>query len=309
MTNEQPWRLPGSRAARGAALAFVILVTSFELCVAGIAAPLPPATNSLTPPTFAHLSSNVLARSKWERTQNTTAQFAFSKARDMIEFDGDGKVTQRKQSRQEWFPINGIPFARLAEKDGKPLTDKERKAEAEREAAVRAGKSTLRSPEVSKREKQWQFTDEMMARYTFKITGQELVRGRPAWVVEFEPKDKNLQPKTIPERVANKVAGKLWVDTEDWELARMKFWLTGEVNLIGGMVGVLKTFQLTLERTRIEADAWLPTMVDFEMSGRELLANKRLRYREDATSFKRVAPATTPVSNAPAAEPAAPGKK
>ncbi len=267
------------------------------------------ATNAPTPPTFAQLSSNVLARSKWERTQNTTAQFTFSKARDMIEFDGNGKVTQRKQSRQDWFPINGIPFARLTEKEGRPLTEKERKAEAEREAAVRAGTSTVRSPEVSKRDKHWQFTDEMMARYTFKITGQEVVRGRPAWVVEFEPKDKNLQPKTIPERVANKVAGKLWVDTEDWELARMNFWLTGEVNLIGGMVGVLKTFQLTLERTRIEADAWLPSMVDFEMSGRELLANKRLRYREDASSFKRVAPATTPVSEAPAAEPTAPAKK
>lgn len=260
------------------------------------------ATNAPTPPTIAQLASNVVARSKWERTQNTMAQFAFNKARDLAEFDGNGKVTQRKQSRQECFPINGVPFARLSEKDGRPLTDKERKAEAEREAAVRAGKSTVRSPEVSKRDKQWQFTDEMMARYTFKITGQEMVRERAAWVVEFAPKNKDLPVKTMPERVANKVAGKVWVDAEDWELARMKFWLTEEVSLIGGVVGVLRTFALTLERTQVEPGAWLPSVVDFEMSGREVLVNKRLHYREDATSFKRAVPVPAPPAPSPGAK-------
>jgi hypothetical protein len=95
----------------------------------------------------------------------------------------------------------------------------------------------------------------------------------------------------LTDRVANKVAGKAWVDAEEWELARLQFWLTDEVTLIGGVVGVLRKFGMTLERTRIEADAWLPTVVDFEMSGRELLTNKRVHYREEATDFKRVAPA------------------
>jgi len=255
---------------------------------------MPVTVTNAAPPTFEQLASNVVARSKWERTQNTTAQFAFSKRRVFEEFDSKGKVTDSKQSRQEWFPIGGTPFARTIEKNGQPLTEKERKAEEEREAAVRAGKKPARAPEASKRDKEWQFTDEMLARYTFKVTGQETVRGRPAWVVEFAPRGKDLPVKNLPDRVANKVAGKVWVDAEDWELARMKFWLTDEVSLIGGIVGVLRKFELLLERARVEPDAWLPTVVDFEMAGRELLVSRRIHFREDAKDFRRVAPALKP---------------
>jgi hypothetical protein len=298
MTNVESCR---TQPVQPGVLGFIILVSSFV-----IASPSLAETNQLpvrpVPPTFEQLASNVVARSKWERTQNTTAQFTFGKTRLMEEFDSKGKVEERKQSRQEWFPIDGKPFARLVERNGQSLTEKERKAEEEREAAVRAGKKPVRSSETSKRDREWQFTDEMLARYTFKVSGQEMLRGRPAWVVEFAPRSKDLPESKLSDRVANKVAGKVWVDAEDWELARMKFWLTDEVSLIGGIVGVLRQFELLLDRTRVEPNAWLPTAIDFHMSGRELLTNKRLHYREEAKDFKRVAPA--PAVAAPNAVPA-----
>ena len=285
MKNDETKRRRGWQSP---AAGLVILVSSFALCSVSFAGEVLPAAPA--PPTFAQIASNVVARSKWERTQNTTAQFTFGKLRVLEEFDSNGKVTDRKQSRQEWFPINGTPFARTVEKNGKPLTDKERKAEEERAAAVRAGKKPARSPDATKRDKEWQLTDEMLARYTFKVTGQETVRGRPAWVVEFEPRSKDLPVNKLPDRVANKVAGKVWVDAEDWELARLKFWLTEEIIFIGGVAGVLRKFELLLDRARVEPNAWLPTTIDFDMAGRELLTNKRLHFREEAKDFKRVAP-------------------
>ena len=118
-------------------------------------------------------------------------------------------------------------------------------------------------------------------------------------LVEFAPRSKDLPVNKVTDRVANKVAGKVWVDAEDWELARMKFWLTEEVALIGGIVGVLRKFELLLERTRLEPNAWLPTTVDFAMAGRELLTNKRVHYSEEAKDFKRVAPAPAVVAPNP----------
>lgn len=281
--------LSRARSRQAGALCFVILVSSLISGFAG-ETPNPIAVTNAVPPTFAQLASNVVARSKWERTQNTTAQFTFGKTRALEEFDSKGKLEDSKRSRQVWFPINGVPFARLVEKNGKPLTDKERKAEDDREAAMRAGKKPARSPEATKRDKEWQFTDEMLARYTFKVTGQEAVRGRPTWVVEFAPRSKDLPVKNVTDRVANKVAGNVWVDAEDWELARMKFWLTEEVTLIGGIVGVLRKFEMTLDRARVDDGAWLPTTIDFDMAGRELLINKRIHYREEAKDFKRITP-------------------
>ena len=77
----------------------------------------PPATTvtnaAPTPPAFAVLASNVMARSKWERTQNTTAQYAFTRARVFETFDGKDKLTERKQSGQECFPINEIGGAHV----------------------------------------------------------------------------------------------------------------------------------------------------------------------------------------------------
>ena len=281
--NDQGPMTHGRTDASGAHWSWVILLSALWSFAA----------SNVPPPTFAQLASNVVARSQWERTQNTTAQFSFRKTRLLEEFDGKDKLETSKQARQECFPINGVPFTRTLQKDGRALTDKERKAEEQREAAVRAGKKPARNPEATKRDKEWQFTDEMLARYTFKVTGQELVRGRPAWVVEFAPRSKDLPVNKLPDRVANKVAGKVWVDAEEWELARLKFWLTEEVPLIGGVVGVLRKFELLLERTRVEPSAWLPTTIDFDMVGRELLTNKRVHYREEAKDFKRVAPPAT----------------
>lgn len=262
--------------------------------------PVAVATNAPAPPTFAQLASNVVARSKWERTQNTSAQFQFSRIRVLEEFDAKGKVTDRKQSRQECFPINGVPFARLIQKDGRFLNEKESKTEEEREAAVRAGKKPAHSPAPTKRDKEWQFTDEMLARYSFKITGQEIVRDRPVWVVEFAPRGKDLPVKQVTDRVANKVAGKLWIDAEEWEVARLKFWLTEEVTIIGGVAGVLKKFEMTLDRNCLEPGKWMPTILDFEMAGRELMVNKRLHYHEESKNFKRATPpAKTPEPKVP----------
>lgn len=283
----------------------LVFLWSLELGFWSLAGEPPPvsSTNTTTPPTFAQLSSNVVARSKWEHTQHTAAQFLFSRVRVLEEFDAKGKVTERKQSRQECFPINGVPFARLIQKDGRLLNEKESKAEEEREAAVRSGKKPARSAEASKRDKEWQFTDEMLARYTFKITGQEIVRDRPVWVVEFAPRSKDLPVNKVTDRVANKVAGKLWVDAEEWEVARLKFWLTEEVTVVGGVAGVLRKFEMTLDRARIEPGTWLPTMLDFEMAGREVMVNKRLHYHEESKNFKRATPAPKP------AEPKAPAPK
>ena len=267
-----------------------MLVGGLQLGIGGFAG-VPPGsipTNTITPPTFEQLSSNVVARSTWDRSQNTAAKYLFSRIRVLEEFDAKGKITDHKQSRQECFPINGVPFARLIQKDGQLLNEKETKVEEEREAAVRSGKKGGRSADGSKRDKPWQFTDEMLARYTFKITGQELVRDRPAWVVEFTPRSKDLPVKKPTDRVANKVAGKLWVDTEEWEVARLKFWLTEEVTVVGGVAGVLRKFEMTLDRTRLDPNAWMPTILDFEMAGREVMVNKRLHYHEESKNFKPV---------------------
>lgn len=295
--NDQFPMTNGGSAALGGHWSFVIGhllgIGHWPLVIFLFALPALAGTNTVVPPTFEQLSSNVVARSKFERTQNTLAQFTFSKQRVLEELDSKDKVTEHKQSRQEWFPINGSAFARTIERNGKPLTEKERKAEADREAAVRAGKRPARGPENTKRDQEWQFTDEMLARYAFTVTGQEMVRGRAAWVVEFAPRSKDLPVKQITDRVANKVAGKLWVDAEDWEVARLKVWLTEELTFIGGVAGVLRKFELLLNRTRVEPDAWLPTTIDFQMAGREFFVNKRLHYREEAKDFKRVAPAPT----------------
>jgi hypothetical protein len=56
---------------------------------------------------------------------------------------------------------------------------------------------------------------------------------------------------------------------------------------------------MLLERTRVEPGAWLPTLLDFNMAGREVMVNKRIHFHEEAKGFKRVTPAPKP-AEAPA---------
>ncbi len=130
------------------------------------------------------------------------------------------------------------------------------------------------------------FTAELVSRYEFKLEGQKEVNGRPAYFLTFKPKT-NLPVNKIVDRFLNQVAGKVWIDTEEFEIARAQVGLQTEVTLWAGIIGTLRRCDFTLERIRLPDGAWFASSTHGVIEGRKLLESMFVRTRSDWSNFRR----------------------
>jgi hypothetical protein len=240
---------------------------------------------TVEPPPVGTIVTNVLERLQWAQQQGFRGQFAYTRVKASEQLDERGQVKEREEKTYEVLPIAGRPYSRWVKSQGKPLSEKERKNEEEREREARRQLAQTSTPPALKKE--LPLTPELLSRFVFTVEGCELLNGRPAWVLTFAPKSGELPVKKMQDRVANRMAGRVWIDTADFEIARAALHMSGEVSLVGGLVGVLRQFNYTLERVRVEAGVWFTTRTATDIAGRELFRSKRVRLVEDSSDFRR----------------------
>jgi hypothetical protein len=91
------------------------------------------------------------------------------------------------------------------------------------------------------------------------------------------------------DRLLNQLSGTLWIDAEEFEVARAEVSLQSEVNLLGGLIGSLKKLAYTLERTRVAEGVWFSTLANGDFQGRKLLDPTHIKTKSQSVHFHRVA--------------------
>jgi hypothetical protein len=130
---------------------------------------------------------------------------------------------------------------------------------------------------------------ELAARFNFKLAGETNVSGRAAYQIAFEPKQPELPAHCLAERVLNRISGTLWIDAEEFEVARAQVYLKSEVSLLGGIAGTLKKLAYTLVRTRVADGLWFSTLSNGDIQGRKLLDSTHIKTKSEAVNFRPVA--------------------
>ena len=202
------------------------------------------------------------------------------------DLDTKGRVKDHKDKVFDVSVEGGLTFLKLIELNGQKLSAAELKKENEHEAAERQ-KLMDGKPAKKGDERENFLTLDLVQRFHFTLSGQQILNGRKAYVLVFEPKP-NLPVKNLTDRFVNQMAGTAWIDAEDFEIARAEIHLQGEVTLWGGLVGTLKHCRYTLERTRLADGTWFNQMSHGIFEGRKLLEPMMIRTRSEASDFHRV---------------------
>ena len=174
------------------------------------------------------------------------------------EFDADGAVTEETTVEWERVPIDGAGFRRRLAIDGRPLTEEQRAREAEREAAFRERLRRLRAGEIEPRrnENAIEFNAELVSRYDLTLDGEEALRGRPSYRIAFAPREGDLPVRKPMDRALNKARGRIWLDRETREVARIEFELIERVRLWWGLVGTIHHFRGSMDRGPVLDGIW-----------------------------------------------------
>ena len=174
------------------------------------------------------------------------------------EFDGDSEVAEETRVEWESIPIDGGRFRRRLAIDGRPLTEEERARESEREAAFRTRLRRLRAGELEpeRNENAIVFDEELLARYDLTLDGEDRLRNRPSHRIVFAPRAGDLPVRRGMDRALNRLRGRLWIDRETREVARVEFELKDRVRLWWGLIGTIHHVRGSFDRGPVLDGAW-----------------------------------------------------
>ena len=214
-------------------------------------------------------------------------EYAFEKHSISEELDGSGKVTKTSDETYEVIPINGVPFSRLVRIQNRDLTPDEVKVQYRKEQEFRQ-RVARKAGEPSKRRSRNWLDMRLVGRYDFEVEGRHNLLGRPVLILSFHPKA-NLGPeKTIKDKILNRLAGTLWIDEQDAEIAQLKMGLTEDLSVgLLGAVGSLKQFDLKLERAPLADGVWVVRKEEIMLCGRKIFNSIAQRTLEESSNFRK----------------------
>jgi hypothetical protein len=213
--------------------------------------------------------------------QNQRAQrenYTFLQRQHIRIVDGKGKVKSEKTVTEDVMFIDGSPYRRVVERNDKPLTPDEQKAEEER---LRRSDEERRKETPAQRQAriaEWRRRqDERNAPYRevpdafdFKIAGEETVDGTPAWIIDAMPKP-GYKPKASGASILSRFQGRLWIAKSDYGVVRMDAETLGTVGYRGILFRLSKGSRLHVEMVKVNGDVWMPKIANISLSGKVLL--------------------------------------
>lgn len=250
-------------------------------------APVAPNAAETPAPSGHSVISNAVERAAQPSRRQPAHPWSYTSRVVVEELNRAGKVTDRKE--KEISVTAAGETLRAVRADGKVLTG--RALEREREAEKRRRARFQESDGVGESQHEEYLRHEIAARFDYQIKNTEMINGRPAYVVAFQPRAGTLPEKTLADRVINNCAGTAWIDMTDFELTKIDVKLTRDIKFWGGLAGALTKMEFRFEKTRLKDGAWLPAEFTGEFIGRKLFDRLHVRLAGESLDFR---PATKP---------------
>lgn len=233
------------------------------------------------------IMKNVIRRSQETARAGEAEKYSYLKHSIEEELDPSGKPTKTIDKTYEVVPILGVPFSRLIKTQNRDLTEKETREQEKKEQEFRKKLAERQSQETGTTNKE-AIDEELVNRFVFQIEGREKLHDRPIVILSFHPKASNGREKTVGDKVLGRLAGTVWVDEQEWEIAQLKLGLTADLSLGWfGMIGSIKQFDLFIERARLPDGVWVDTRQTLELGGRKLLSTMRFRNVDESSNFRK----------------------
>ena len=253
----------------------------FAVLLLVIVLPLPTA-NALTAD---EIMRRTVAKADAASNAGPRASYLYYKTSTTEKLNGSGKVLERKEKLIEIKSGKGsVIHMKL---NGKPVPLEELQRE---QAQAQTEDQRMNDSRVARRNDNWErlLTTELISRYKFTLAGHEQLNSRLTYILTFKPARGDLPVREISDRFINNLFGKIWVDAEDFEIAKADLSLRSEVTLWGGILGSLRKFDYKVERLRLPDGVWFNRSARGEFVGRKFLERVSLRTRVECRGFEKL---------------------
>ncbi|HWA94669.1 MAG TPA: hypothetical protein VG844_08700 [Terracidiphilus sp.] len=202
------------------------------------------------------------------------------------DIDKAGRVKKSETEEHEDFFVNGHIIERTVKRNGQTLTggDLEKETKRVTKLVEKAEKTPrgqpLEGPSIT--------ISRILELMDVRNERREMFRGRPTIVFDFVGR-KDAKTHGVAENASKKLAGTLWIDEADRQVARMEVRFDDDFRVAGGLFAkVEKGSNFSFDQAPQEDGLWLPTGGEGLVQARVLLLKGiRQRIMERDYSYKR----------------------
>ena len=190
-------------------------------------------------------------------------------------FDSDGKVKSTEENGWETVMLDGEPYRRMLERDGRPLPPAEQKKQQDK-LDKSVAKLARETPEEkrhrladyeARRRKEREFLRQIPDAYDLRIEGEAQVDGHDAWVIAGTPKA-GYRASDRDAKALLKIRGKIWVDKSNYQWVRLEAETTETIAFGLFLARLNPGAKLVFEQTHASDDLWLPKRIYMKGAGR-----------------------------------------
>jgi hypothetical protein len=192
------------------------------------------------------------------------------------DIDSNGQVKKTESQESEVFFVNGHHIERLVKKNGKELSADEQKKEQER-VQKEVEKASKLDPNKSLSHDQISIS-RILAIMKLSNPRRVMLDGRQTIAFDFIG-DPHAQTHGLAEDASKKMAGTVWVDEKDREVAKLTVHFDENFHVGGGLLANIQAgSSFEFEQAKINNELWLPTGGEAHLQARVLLVKG---YREN----------------------------
>jgi hypothetical protein len=187
------------------------------------------------------------------------------------ELNANGTVNRTDSEERDVFFVHGYRIARLVRKNGKELSEGDRKSEQDRVKGLI--EKDIKAPAGHAYNRRGENTGVGQILPLMKISNPRRVQlnGRSTLAYDFVG-DPHTRARGLAENAARKIAGTVWIDETDREVARLEARFDDTFRIGGGLLASIKKgTSLVFEQSRLGEELWMPSVSEIHLAARELL--------------------------------------
>ncbi len=207
----------------------------------------------------------------------------------------DGHRTKAETQTYEILNLYGQPYRRLVAKNGKPLDPAEQHKQQhklDRTAAERAKETPAeRERRLSKyreeRKRSRAFLNEIPKAFDFRMAGETVLGGRPAWILDATPRP-DYHGHDSRTKMLNKFKGRFYIAKNEVALLKLDAEAIDTVSFGLVLARLEKGARLTMEKTKVNDELWMPVKMKVDFDARLALFKKmKVDLQIDYTNFRK----------------------
>ena len=205
-----------------------------------------------------------------ERSWQARSYYTYTERDENRRLDAHGQVKSNDVDVSRMILVNGARFEQLLQRNGQPPSIEHRSKEDAELEKLKHETPEQRAMRIRKDQENRSFLEELPQAFDFQLVGEEIVGGRPAYVLQATPHS-GYQAHGRYGKMLSKVDGKLWVDKQDFGWIKVDGQVTQSFSMGLFVARVQRGSHVILEQTCVGDGVWVPKLIEVRASARILL--------------------------------------